>query len=256
MTFLDLPEPDDTEEPNEPEETPIEPEETPIEVNGDTGQFGELPAFAGLDKEIDDLRKQLRSEPGDTQLFRGSVTILLKEVAEGKEGANNKLFDLVMDQLEITAERALKNFRYLQKDPHDLINDFFPRLQARIAEERIKNRRHFFALASLNFRSDIRKELRKYRPLPIEAAADVPDPAATPAEFFEKEDLYFQLTKALDLLTEESRELIDMVFFMGFPFREIAAELEEPRSTVHDRYLRALEELKTILTDLSDDIED
>lgn len=284
MTFLDLPEPDDTEQPDETEnvnETDGESSDSQDneeageapgadESNGDDSnesdeaeESEELPEFEGIDKEIDDLRKDLRSEPGATTLFRGSVTIKLNEVFEGNEGAQNELFALVMDQLEVTARKALSTFKRLQLEPLELIGIVFPKLSARISEEKILNRQHFYALASLHFRRAIHRELRNHR-LPtqslegaaLEEASQQENPSLRHDLQLERDDLYFYVTKAMDALTEESRELLDMVFFMGFPFREIAAELEIPRSTIHDRYLRALEELREILRNLPDDIED
>jgi len=297
MTFLDLPEPDDNEQPDETEnvnetdgestdsqgneeagEAPgadetnggdssesDEAEEAPEEeaAEPEAEESEELPEFDGIDKEIDDLRKDLRSEPGATTLFRGSVTIKLNEVFEGNPGAQNELFALVMEQLEVTARKALSTFKRLQLEPLELINIIFPQLSARISEEKIQDRQHFYALASLHCRRAIHRELRNHR-LPtqslegaaLEEASQQDDPSLRHDLQLERDDLYFYITKVMDDLTEESRKLVDMVFFLGSPFREIATFLETPRSTVHDRYLNALEELRGLLRNLPDDIED
>lgn len=256
MTFLDIPEPDDTEQPSEPEE-----------VNGTDGDSGgsaeddqaaEMPKFEGRKKELDDLRKDLQSDPGATTLLRGSVTIKLGEIRDGNEDAKNDIWELVMDQLEVTATKALRSFSRLGMDPHDLISDVFPRLSSILADEEIQNRQHFYGVASNNFRWEILKKLRKpsLPTVPVEAASRVPDPAPGHDEILEKDDLYYYIIMAMDHLSEKSRELIDLVFFMGFPVTEIAEELEIGRRTVYDRYDRALDELTTILKNLPDDIED
>lgn len=256
MAFLDTPEPDDTEQPSEPEEVSGTNDDSGDSAEDD--QAAKMPEFEGRKKEIDDFRKDLRSDPGATTLIRGSITIKLGEIRDGNEDAANDLWELVMDQLELTATKALRSFSRLGMDPHDLINDVFPRLSAKLADEEIKNRQHFYGLASINFRWAILKGLRKNR-IPtksIEEAANVPDPAPRHDEILEKDDLYFYIILAMDHLSDKSKELIDLVFFMGFPVAEVAEELGIGRRTAYDRYDRALDELTTVLKNLPDDIED
>lgn len=58
---------------------------------------------------------------------------------------------------------------------------------------------------------------------------------------------YAQLHKALSLLPDDERELIDRLFFQGQTEREAAADMGIYRNAVHKRKNRILEKLKNFL---------
>jgi len=58
---------------------------------------------------------------------------------------------------------------------------------------------------------------------------------------------YEQLHKALSLLPDDERELIDRLFFQGQTEREAAADMGIYRNAVHKRKNRILEKLKNFL---------
>ncbi len=58
---------------------------------------------------------------------------------------------------------------------------------------------------------------------------------------------YEQLHKAISLLSDDERELVDRLFFQGQTEREAAAEMGIYRNAVHKRKNRILEKLKKFL---------
>ncbi len=58
---------------------------------------------------------------------------------------------------------------------------------------------------------------------------------------------YAQLHKAISLLSDDERELVDRLFFQGQTEREAAAEMGIYRNAVHKRKNRILEKLKKFL---------
>ena len=58
---------------------------------------------------------------------------------------------------------------------------------------------------------------------------------------------YEQLHKAISLLSDDERELVDRLFFQGQTEREAAAEMGIYRNAVHKRKNRILEKLKSFL---------
>lgn len=58
---------------------------------------------------------------------------------------------------------------------------------------------------------------------------------------------YAQLHKAISLLSDDERELVDRLFFQGQTEREVAAEIGIYRNAIHKRKNRILEKLKNFL---------
>lgn len=58
---------------------------------------------------------------------------------------------------------------------------------------------------------------------------------------------YAELHKAISLLSDDERELVDRLFFQGQTEREAAAEMGIYRNAVHKRKNRILEKLKNFL---------
>ena len=58
---------------------------------------------------------------------------------------------------------------------------------------------------------------------------------------------YEQLHKAISLLSDDERELVDRLFFRGQTEREAAAEMGIYRNAIHKRKNRILEKLKNFL---------
>ena len=278
MTYLDIQESDDSEQPDNQDEVDGIEDDSEDDAQDDAEETGDgdeaageaeepagddsddAPEFEGRKKEIDDLRKSLQSDLAATTLFRGSITIKMGEFRDGNRSVENELWTMMMDQLEITAENALKKFTRLKMEPHDLINEVFPRLSSILAEEEIKNRQHFYGIASFRFRWALLRELRKHRlpTVPLEEAANVPAPDTK--DELSTDDLYYYVILKLDKLSEKSREVMELMFFMGFKAPEIAVELDIGLRTVYDHLDRALDELTNILftddNNLRDDLDE
>lgn len=252
MTYFDLLEPEDAEQPETPEGVEDTDGDSPESEDADLAEGH--PELEGLEKSIDELRRELQSEPIDVNEYTGSVTMLIEKAAAGDADANNELWAKTMGQLEKVAEKALKGFSRLGWDPHELINSVFPKLNARLSEDGIQNRRHFYATACLNCRWRILEEIDNLRRTPtsvsLENPGDIVDPLSTD-NFLDRKYLYYHLVATVDKLPEGSREIIHLLFMMGFGFREIGNELGLSTMNVYRQYREILPRLREMLGDLN-----
>jgi RNA polymerase sigma factor (sigma-70 family) len=91
-----------------------------------------------------------------------------------------------------------------------------------------------------------------------DAVGPGPDDAAIPAEcgpegLLERRELRKQLARALMSLSAEQRAVIELCFYQGYTYREIAAIVDCPVDTVKTRMFHARRRLKALLTDRRED---
>ncbi len=143
--------------------------------------------------------------------------------------------DLVQDVL-MSALKDLGNFTYKTE------GDFL-RWLSRIAENRLRNQ-----LQRLHAnKRDIRKEiqLNGYRPTVEDsfvAALDAID-TTTPSAIMSKREDLDKLTKAIDVLKPEYRQVIVLTKIEGLSYKEIGDRLGKSSEAVRKLVSRALEEL-------------
>jgi RNA polymerase sigma factor (sigma-70 family) len=85
-----------------------------------------------------------------------------------------------------------------------------------------------------------------------------PDEAAIPAECgpegqLLRQELRKQLGRALMSLSAEQRAVVELSFYQGYTYREIAAIIDCPVDTVKTRMFHARRRLKALLTDHSEE---
>ena len=146
--------------------------------------------------------------------------------------------DLVQDAL-MSALKDLGTFEYKTE------GDFL-RWLSRIAENRLRNQ-----LQRLHAnKRDIRKEVRLngYRPTVEDsfvAALDAVD-TTTPSAIMSKREDLDKLTKAIDVLKPEYRQVIVLTKIEGLSYKEIGEKLGKSSEAVRKLVSRALEELISI----------
>ena len=146
--------------------------------------------------------------------------------------------DLVQDVL-MSALKDLGNFTY--KTEVD-----FMRWLSKIAENRLRN--HLQRLHAN--KRDIRKEVRfnGYRPTVEDsfvAALDAVD-TTTPSAIMSKREELDKLTRAIDALKPEYRQVIVLTRIEGLSYKEIGERLGKSSEAVRKLVSRALEELISI----------
>jgi RNA polymerase sigma factor (TIGR02999 family) len=155
----------------------------------------------------------------------GDVTRLLHEWREGRSGAENQLFDLVVPDLQRLAHYLMQRERKGHSlQPTELVDQIYFRLVAAKNQD-WQNRRHFFAIAA--------RAMRRYL---IDHARGRPDaefvaingmenllPAASP-----QVDLAITVDRLLDELAHTKPEWCDLVevkYFLGLTDEEAAEVL-------------------------------
>lgn len=163
------------------------------------------------------------------------VTQLLHQWQGGNKEALDQLMPLVYDQLRKLASRCL----YAERPEHTLratalVNEAYLRLVD--SNSAFNDRVHFYAVAAKMLRHILvdhaKAQNRQKRGggaerLPIEEAILV-GPAPTPG--------IVELDDALNLLAVNDKrksEIVEMIFFGGLTYEEVAAALDVSAATVH-----------------------
>ena len=81
----------------------------------------------------------------------------------------------------------------------------------------------------------------------VEEAADVVDPGDLPDERMAKDSVRAHIKAALARLSEDHREVMELTFFEGFSYPEIARLLDCPVNTVKTRMFYARKQLRALL---------
>lgn len=125
----------------------------------------------------------------------------------------------------LTRDRALAE---------DVVQQAFVRLLQQDPRAVSSVRGLLFTIARNLVRDDLRRAAASKTAYPLlEPAADAPDPEQLQA-----------LSRALNGLPEEQREVVVLRIYAGLPFAEIAATLDVPEPTVKSRYRYALKRME------------
>ena len=82
----------------------------------------------------------------------------------------------------------------------------------------------------------------------LSAAEEAADPADGPAEVFEERDMRARIRRALETLAAPHRAALELAFFHGFSYSEIAQVLNCPENTVKTRVFHAKKKLGRVLS--------
>jgi RNA polymerase sigma-70 factor (ECF subfamily) len=118
--------------------------------------------------------------------------------------------------------------------------------QAAQFEGRSKTGTWIFGIAHHKALNELRR--RRSRPMDaIEEAGAVPDSGEGVAAALERADLRNKLKSAMLRLPAEQAEVLNLTFFQGLAYQEIADALECPLNTVKTRVFHAKRKLQPIL---------
>ncbi len=107
-------------------------------------------------------------------------------------------------------------------------------------------------------RNGAKDSWKRTRPIPLshmasvndagdEVSMDIPDDAPGPLEQADIASEFASALKALQLLTEEQREVLSLKYFSGLSTKEIGAEIGKNENAVRQMEFRALSSLRRIL---------
>lgn len=179
----------------------------------------------------------------DDAPLRGEVTLLLGALRSGDGSAEARLFDVVYAELRRRAGAAMAGQRASHTlQPTALVHEVYLRLVGGGAGP-YGDRAHFFGAASKAMRSILVDHARRVaaqkrgggRARAALVGAEAADPSLGPEEVLSVHD-------ALDRLAAADPELgriVELRYFGGLEFGEIAKSLEMPERTVFRRWDRA-----------------
>lgn len=180
--------------------------------------------------------------PGSDEQGRRDLTVFLRNMSRGDEGAQATLLPYVYDELRVIAEACLRTQRANHTlSPTALVNEAYLKLFGG-KELDVSDRKHFFRLAAKAMRQllvDHARARARSKRGGGERAVTL-DEAVLPAEHvdFDWLDLDLALSE-LGELDERQAQVVEMRYFGGFEMADIADALEVSKSTVEREWRSA-----------------
>jgi RNA polymerase sigma-70 factor (ECF subfamily) len=174
-----------------------------------------------------------------------SDEILLSRIARGEALAMRALF----------ARHQTRVFRWLMrfvKDPalaEDLLNEVFLDVWRQAASFAGRSSVATWLLAIARFKAISASRKRVDAQLDEAVAETIPDPADDAEETLEREDQHASLRRALASLSEEHREVVDLVYYHDRSVKDVAEIIGIPEATVKTRMFYARKKLAELLKD-------
>lgn len=169
--------------------------------------------------------------------------VLLARVASGDEAAFEKLFLSYQKRLFRYLLGAVRSEAIAEELVCETMTDVWRNAGTFQGRSRVST--WIFAIASNKAKTVMR------RPQPQEADREVlerlPDPAPGPADGVARQELAGQVRAALEHLTPEHRQVVELTFMHGFSYQEIATIAGCPVNTVKTRMFHAKRRLREAL---------
>jgi RNA polymerase sigma-70 factor (ECF subfamily) len=171
---------------------------------------------------------------------------LLRRIAEGDVRAVGELYDRYASTLFPIALRILRE----RSEAEDILHDAFVAVNERASQYAPERGTVIAWLVTLVRNLSIDRTRRRERRgtlarevLPHEPPASVRDPERLTSEASERE----KIRRALQKLPEAQRQTLEVAFFEGLSYPEIAARENVPLGTIKSRAARALAALREAL---------
>jgi RNA polymerase sigma factor (TIGR02999 family) len=173
----------------------------------------------------------------------GEITSLLKDFRNGDRDAEARLFELVYIDLHRMARTRLRRERsHHTLQPSALVNEAYLKLN-RARTLPWQDRAHFYAVAARCMRQILVDYAKRRRPAQL-------DPTALPSLSDGGPAQLIEIGRLLDELAQvDLRQclVVELHFFSGFTFREIADILHLSERTIRDDWADARTWLQTRL---------
>jgi len=182
-------------------------------------------------------------ELDSTNIGREPDALWIKQIAEGNRDAFEKLH----------GEYQKRLFRYFMRlvsvteAAEELTNDVLVEVWKKAGDFRglSKVSTWIFGIAHHKAMNELRS--RKPATIEIEAAANEADPGETPEESAAQVNLKEKIKRALQALSSEHREVMELTFTNGLSYQEISDIMQCPVNTVKTRMFYAKKQLQEIL---------
>ncbi len=177
---------------------------------------------------------------------RASLEALLIQIALGNRAAFAELYQGTASRLFGICLRVLNQ----RSEAEDALQDVYTAVWRKAAQfdPSKASATAWLAMIARN------KAIDRLRSLPfqqtrtgLEAAEDIADPAASPAQAAQTETDRAQLEHCLERLEPKRRSLIRSAFFDGLTYEELAAKIEAPLGSIKSWIRRGLLQLRECL---------
>lgn len=181
----------------------------------------------------------------------------LRRMQAGEAKARDDLILDCQERLRRLARKMLKGYpgvgRWVETD--DVLQDTLPRLLKALEEANPKSVREFFSLAAWKMRQVLLDLARHYRTQlahhkSVAGASGSANPVLDGSDMtHEPSGLaeWCELHQKIEQLPTEEKEVVDLHFYQGLPFSEIAALLKVSERTAQRRWSAALLRLHDLL---------
>ncbi len=172
---------------------------------------------------------------------------LLRGIVERDEGALERVYDSYARAVYETARRKLRNARLAE----DVVQHVFIVLwdqPERFDPRRGPLRAYLLMLAHCHSVDLIRSETARRQRETIDGMT-AHDAGVDPESALLGTHEVAALREAFDVLTDAEREAIELAFFGGHTYREVAIILDEPEGTVKSRIRLGLGRLRSAMSD-------
>lgn len=172
----------------------------------------------------------------------GDEVRLLQRVAAGELRAFEQLYRAYHPRLTRFVERVMRRPGWVEEVLNDTLLVVWH--GAGNFNRTSKVSTWIFAIA---YRKALKALQRINEPVEDEAADERADAAPGPEQQLSQRQLHVALVHALDKLSAEHRAVVDLTYFHGIGYREIAEIVDCPVDTVKTRMFHARRRLRTLL---------
>ena len=186
-------------------------------------------------------------QAADVDVLEPSDALLLHDVLAGDEAALERLYRRFAPAVFRSARRKLCNARLAE----DVVQHVFLLLwdhPERFDAGRGSLRSYLLMLAHCHSVDLIRSESARRHRETIDGMAVVDAGHDPEAALLGSHEIH-ALRRAIDMLSDREREAIELAFFEGYTYREVANLLDEPEGTVKSRIRLGLNRLRSALVD-------
>ncbi len=170
-------------------------------------------------------------------------SLWIQQIVEGDRGAFEKLYQAYQARL----------FRYLfrmvgdENTAEELTNDVMVAVWKGAASYRAQSKPSTWLFGIAHHKA--LNELRRRRPptVEVETVRELAAPGRGPEGSVEREQVHRSVLRALQQLSAEHREVVELTFYQGCSYQEIAEIMQCPVNTVKTRMFYAKKRLQEVL---------
>ncbi len=195
---------------------------------------------------------QERRRPGDAgaqvEVGQNLEVDLIAKVANGDQQAFAELYDLLIGKVHAVVLVVVRDRAQAEEVSQEVMLEIW-RTAGRFDAGRGSVRAWAATMAHRRAVDRVRSSQasRNRDQVDAERSASVEPPLDEVAEAVEKQDERFRIKRAVEQLSETQRESIQLAYFGGHTYREVAVMLDVPEGTVKTRIRDGMSRLRSIL---------